>query len=90
MFVECDPNLRRRVSRNSYLDIECHWCAILQSLFRHNTSGLDTLCDPDDYCVIDLAGTELGNGTVEGNRNAKHKLVIVNWGDTHFDPCLPL
>ena len=80
---------RRHVSHNSYLDIEFHWRAILRSLFRHNSSGLASNCDLEEYCVLALFGNVPGNGTVLGNPNARYRLVIVNWGDVHFDPCLP-
>ena len=80
---------RRYVSHNSYLDIEFHWRAILRSLFRHNSSGLASNCDLEEYCVLALFGNVPGNGTVLGNPNARYRLVIVNWGDVHFDPCLP-
>ena len=81
-------NPRRNVTDDSYLDVECHWQAILRSLFRHNTSGRPVECDPNDYCVVALYGDREGNGIVLGNVHASHRLVIINWGDRHFDPCL--
>ena len=79
---------RRHVSHDSYLDIVSHWRAIIRGLFRHNTSGRDRNCDPDQYCVIALSGNDGANGAVEGNPNSGTRLVILNWGDIHFDPCL--
>ena len=78
---------RRRVTNDSYLDVECHWRAILQSLFRHNSSGCPTTCDLNDYCIVALYGDRPGHGAVLGNKHAAHRLVIINWGDVHFDPC---
>ena len=95
-FGNCDPHgdveeRRRRVTQGSYLDIASHWRAILESLFLHDTSGRVISHNLDDYCVIALYGTQEGHGAVEGNlRRAKHRLVIVNTEDRHFDPCLPL
>jgi len=80
---------RRRVTQWSYLDVDCHWQALLKSLFRHNTSGLPSTCDVNDYCIVALDGNRPGHGVVLGDKHAVHRLVIVNWGDTHFDPCLP-
>ena len=79
---------RLRVTYNSYLDVECHWPAILTSLFRHNTSGRHAAPDSEDYCVIALYCKNPGHGVVLGNRRARYTLIIVNWGDVHFDPCL--
>ena len=78
---------RRRVTDDSYLDVECHWRAILRSLFRHNSSGCPTTCDLNDYCIVALYGDRPGHGAVLGNKHAAHRLVIINWGDVHFDPC---
>ena len=83
-----DP--RRRVTQTSLLDVGCHWQAILVGLLRHNDSGLPTTCDPSEYCVVALTGDRPGHGVVLGDRSAIKRLVIVNWGDVHFDPCLPL
>jgi hypothetical protein len=82
-----DP--RRNVTRDSYLDVELHWGAIVRSLFRHNTSGNPRECDLDDYCVVALYGNNPDNGGFVGGRlDAPNRLVVVNWGDVHFDPCL--
>ena len=88
-FSDFDTNDRRYVSCDSFLDIEEHWRAIISSLFRHNTSGRPTHCNVDDYCVLALS-EDGDNGTVSGDRNASHTLVIVNVRDRHFDPCFPL
>ena len=65
-----------------------HWRSILLSLFRHNTSGREMLVDTSEYRVVALYGNVPGNGIVLGSRNARHTLVVVNWGDVHFDPCV--
>ena len=78
---------RRRVSDDSYLDVDCHWRAILRSLFRHNTSGFPSLCDVGEYCIVALDGYRPGHGVVLGDKSAAFRLVIINWGDVHFDPC---
>lgn len=83
---EDDP--RRFVSGSSFLDVECHWQAILRSLFLHNRSGRSTQCDVEEYCVVALDGNRPGHGVVLGNVNAPNRLVVVNWDDVHFDPCL--
>ena len=82
-----DP--RRRVTGDSYLDVDIHWQAILRSLLLHNTSGLPRLFEVDNYCVVALFGNRPGHGVVLGNASATYRLVVVNWGDVHFDPCLP-
>lgn len=80
---------RREVTQSSYLDVEMHWQEILCSLFRHNESGRPTSCDPDEYCIVALYGTKPGeHGTVVGRKDAPYRLVIINWNDNHFDPCL--
>ena len=82
------PDPRLSVTDNSYLDVESHWQAILRSLFRHNTSERTTAVDLDQYCVVALNGSQSGHGVILGNIRASNRLVIVNWGDVHFDPCL--
>ena len=81
---------RRVVTQSSYLDVEHHWQAILRSLLRHNTSGWAGIFDPNDYCIVALLGNRPGHGIVLGNSRAPRRLVVVNWGDVHFDPCLSL
>ena len=81
---------RRVVDLASYLDVEHHWRAILRSIFRHNTEGRPVDCNVDEYCVVALAGDRPGHGVVLGTRGAPNRLVIVNWSDVHFDPCLLL
>lgn len=80
---------RRQVTHSSYLDVECHWQAILRSFERHSSSDQIGTFDPNDYCVVALRGDRPGHGTVLGNFHAPIRLVIINWGDVHFDPCLP-
>ena len=80
---------RRDVTDSSYLDVECHWQSILRSFGRHGTSDQIGTFDPNDYCVVALCGDRPGNGIVLGNLHAPRRLVIINWGDVHFDPCLP-
>ena len=80
--------LRQRVTHSSYLDVESHWKAILRSLFRHSTSNTPTTTNVEDYCIVALYGDCPGNGVVLGDIHAANRLVIVNWGDVHFDPCL--
>ena len=81
---------RRVVGLASYLDVEHHWRSILRSIFRHNTEGRPVDCNVDEYCVVALAGDRPGHGVVLGNRGAPNRLVVVNWSDVHFDPCLLL
>ena len=76
------------VTTNSYLDVESHWAAIVKSLFFRNTSGELTTCGVDFYCVIALSHEREGHGSVEGRRAANWKLVVMNYNDVHFDPCL--
>ena len=83
-------NGRAKVTATSYLDVDSHWQAILHSLFRHNRSGHQHVCDILDYCVVALAAERAGHGVVLGNINALHRLVALNDRDVHFDPCLPL
>ena len=79
---------RARVTTNSYLDVQSHWAAIVQSLFCHNTSGERTTCNVESYCVIALSHEREGHGSVEGRRAATRKLVVMNYRDMHFDPCM--
>ena len=85
-----DGDQRRIVTGSSYLDVECHWRAILRSFSRHCTAGCPEDCNVDSYCVVALYGDRPGNGVVLGSRNAPNRLVIVDWSDVHFDPCLPM
>ena len=84
------PDRRRLVTHASYLDVESHWEAIVRSLFRHDTSGHVRTEDMTEYCVVALYGDRPGHGVVLGSLHAINRLVIINWGDVHFDPCLPL
>ena len=79
---------RARVTINSYLDVQSHWAAIVQSLFCRNTSGERTTCNVDSYCVIALSHERERHGSVEGSRAAMWKLVVMNYRDMHVDPCL--
>ena len=81
---------RAAVTQTSFLDVESHWRAILQSLFLHNTSGVAAQCDVSQFCVIALDATNPGNGNVNGNLSAPFRLVVMNTSDIHFDPCLLL
>lgn len=83
-----DP--RAYVSYNSYLDLGSHWEVLLASLFRHNTCGARTECCLADFCVVSLFRGNENNGLVVGDVNAPRRLVVMNTGDAHFDPCLPL
>jgi len=84
------PDRRRLVTHTSYLDVESHWQAIVCSLFRHGSSGSAGAVNVAEYCVVALYGDRPGHGVVLGSLHATNRLVIVNWGDVHFDPCLPL
>ena len=90
-FPDVDPNdNRRQVTDRSYLDVRCHWRAILTSLFARSTIASSTSCDPNDYRIVVLSTQGSGgtHGTVEGVYTARHTLVILNDSDIHFDPCL--
>ena len=80
---------RARVDQMSYLDVDAHWRAILASIFRHNTSGVHPTCALDDYCVVALREDMEDHGVVLGSFGARFRLVVLNYGDRHFDPCLP-
>ena len=78
---------RALVTPDSYLDVEHHWETIVQSLLH--LSGNPDIFDRNNYCLVALYGTNEGNGVVLGNPHAACRLVIINWNDVHFDPCLP-
>ena len=80
---------RANVTLTSYLDIDSHWRAILKSIYRHNASGLPTVCDPGNYCVIALSRDIARNVNVSGSLGARQTLMVLNDSDVHFDPCLP-
>ena len=80
---------RAVVTRNSFLDLDSHWQALLCSLFRHNTRGDALTCNLQDFCVISLCHENANNGNVVGNLNAPNRLVVMNHNDMHFNPCLP-
>ena len=81
---------RAKVTASSFLDVDAHWQSILQSLFRHNTSGLPHVCDTQSFCVVALYANRVGHGIVLGNLRAPNRLVVLNNSDVHFDPCLRL
>ena len=81
---------RARVTETSYLDVQHHAQDIIQSLYRHNTSGLPSECNISSFCVIALYANREGNGSVVGHLTAPNHLVVLNTSDIHFDPCLPL
>ena len=102
--IECDRRLvcedlirefsgavgRAKVEHASYLDAEEHGRAIIRSLFRHNSSGLPSEVDLDNYCVVALPFHSQNNGVVVGNVRAPERLVVSNHSDVHFNPCLRL
>ena len=81
---------RDRVAVASYLDVGAHWRSIIRSLFLHNVSGSPATCNLEDFCVNALSANNAGHGSVEGNMGAPRTLVVLNYNDQHFDPCLPL
>ena len=81
---------RGHVAVASYLDVEARWRSIIRSLFLHNVSGLPVTCNLEDVCVNALSANNAGHGSVEGNMGAPRTLVVLNYNDQHFDPCLPL
>ena len=81
---------RARVGATTYLDVGAHWRSILRSLFRHEVTGLTVTWSVDDFRVIALSANNAGHGTPEGHRDAPRTLVVLNHGDVHFDPYLPV
>ena len=79
---------RAFVSHSSYLDVDSHWQTILLSLWRHSDPRPSSSLNLADYCVVALNGNSRSHGVVLGDPHARERLVIVNWGDVHFDPCL--
>ena len=77
------------VTRNSFLDLDSHWQSLLRSLFRHNTCGKPLECELQEFCVISLCYENVNNGNVVGDLGARNRLVVMNYHDTHFNPCLP-
>ena len=81
---------RRIVTEDSYLDVDSHGQASLRSILSQNVSSDLMPFDPADYCLVALDGSRPGQGVSLGNKKkATRRLVVVNWGDVHFDPCLP-
>ena len=82
------------VTESSFLDLTSHWESIVRSLFAHNEDGLQQVIDIHSICVIGLSwdgsDTTSTHGVVEGNMQARRKLIVLNTGSFHFDPCLPL
>ena len=80
---------RARVTETSYLDVEEHGQHIITYLFRHNLLRPIQNIDLDQFCIIALSATDCNHGVVVGRRDARRRLVVLNHGDIHFDPCLP-
>ena len=63
------------------------------SLFRNSSPGLPDLRDLEDYCIVALLTntTPITNrgATLVGARAAADTLVVLNYSNVHFDPCLP-
>ena len=80
------------VTATSMLDLKAHWASIMHSLFLHNPDGVPPQIDIESFCIIGLYYTGDDNhathGTVAGNLNARQKLIVLNYRDQHFDPCL--
>ena len=81
---------RAKVTLTSYLDLEAHWTAILESLFRHNEISLPTHVDVSHFCVVGLFANKPDHGVVLGNSQSRKRLIVLNTSDVHFDPCLRL
>ena len=79
---------RAFVSHTSYLDVDSHWKAMLLSLRRHSVPRPSSSLNLADYCVVALNGNSRTHGVVLGDLHVTERLIIVNWGDVHFDPCL--
>ena len=82
----CNAAGRARVDHYSYLDVGIHWRTILHSFIQH-ASPPPPSCEVNDYCVIALHA-DSGGGNVNGDLRAPYRCVVLNWGDTLFDPCL--
>jgi hypothetical protein len=81
---------RVHVSHNSYLDLDSHWETLLRSLLTHSRSAVRLEFYLEDLCVVSLFRNSENNGLVVGDVNAPRRLVVMNTGDMHFDPCLPV
>ena len=86
-----DATGRAKVTFESFLDVDSHWKAILTSLFRHNEPRPLNL-DLEQFCVVGLRRDQPNHGVVIGDiHNPRlRRLVVLNTGDVHFDPCLRL
>ena len=73
---------RAHVSHNSYLDLDSHWETLLRSLLTHSRSAVRPEFNLEAFCVVSLFRN------TENNGNAPRRLVVMNTGDMHFDPCL--
>ena len=81
---------RAKVTLMSYLDVDSHWETIIASLFRHNKNGLPVHVDLGTFCVVALDRHRCDHGVVLGGSNSTHveRIVVLNAGDIHFDPCI--
>ena len=82
---------RAKVTFESFLDVDSHWRTILQSIFRNNETRPLTV-DLDQFCVVGLRRDHPNHGVVIGDIHNPQlrRLVVLNTGDVHFDPCLRL
>ena len=78
-----------QVTHSSFLDVTAHGMETLRALFAHTTSHATLTYNPNDFCIIAISNDRVGNGSVTGDLEARHRLVVLNTGNnTHFDPLL--
>ncbi len=80
---------RARVTFTSFLDIESHWQAVVDSLFRHGVCESAGAAQPQNWCVVALFEDHAAMGVVLGDVSSPQRLIVLNRGDMHFDPVLP-
>ena len=90
----CSAEGQARVTQSSFLDLECHWAAIVASLFRHNQDDLPQVVPIESFCVVGIYfngnADQAASGIVVGNAQARRRLIVLNDRNVHFDPCLRL
>ena len=69
---------RANVTEMSFLDVENHGREIIKSLYRHNTSGVQSECSIAEFCIIALYANNEGNGNVVGHLTAPNHLVVLH------------
>ena len=82
-----------KVTQTNFLNVNAHWQSVVKSIFRRSeVHQPESEIDIQQFSVLALSrgqGEQQEHGVWLGSPDAPHTLIVMNFGDNHFVPCLP-